>query len=257
MRHSQHRRPRGGGFADGYERANWPAARESGRSRSASRRALRLVVALGTGVFALGTVLAMVVAVVALGNSELTNPLSAAGRGLPAGISRANGHRGGSGVLLVAGKTLAHYSGHGAGRPAPLPIKVPGGTWGIYWSYRCPAGQQGTFALEEAGSHGSGKPNVDTSGRRGQGVWWDTSKPGHLDLLVVSDCPWQARVVLPLRTRDTGDHTGSHGRRHHHAGTHTPRPRHTPTPAPRPTHAPHPSPSPTARRQHAAGRSSP
>jgi hypothetical protein len=237
VRHSRHRRPRFSGRAEGYARSARPAA-GGGRPGSPARRALRLSLALGACVAAVGTVVAMVAAVVALGEGEMANPLSTAnsGAGLPSVTSQdpGSGH-----IVLAAGVTVHRYKGPGAAHPRRLQISVPG-TWGIYWSFNCPAGRQGTFAVKDTSGHSPGKLQVSASGKTGQGHWWNIPQPGYHDLLVISDCAWTARVVLPLVT-----HPSRQGHSHGHGGTHTPGPGHTPTTPPRPSPTPTPTPSPT------------
>jgi len=247
VRHSRHRRPHRGGRADGYSRSAWPPA-GGGRPGSPARRAVRLSLALGGCVAALGTVVGMVAAVVALGDGEMANPLSAANSGgFDSGLyPLTSQHAGSGGFVLAAGVTLHRYSGPGATRPRLLRIRVPG-PWGMYWSFSCPAGRQGTFAVEDASGHSPGDLKVRTSGRTGQGHWWNIPEPGYRDLLVISDCAWTARVVLPI----VAHHPSGLGHRRKHGRAPTPEPKRTPgrtpttSPRPTPTRNPTPSPSPS------------
>jgi len=72
----------------------------------------------------------------------------------------------------MAGATVAHYSGSGTIHPVTIRIDEAG-TWGISWTFSCPAGRPGNFAVEDNSNRTPGKLAIDTSGKGGQGIWWD------------------------------------------------------------------------------------
>ena len=235
---------------DGYVRAV-RARTADGSPRSKHRRALRVILVIGGGFAALATVLGMVAAMVALGEGELTDPFSAAGSGgvLP-NIQSLSSH--GPGSLsggLTAGKTIHNYAGSGASRPRKIPIKVSG-AWGIRWSFSCPAGRQGTFAMVDTSSKTKG---IHASGNQGQGLWRGSPDPGYHELLITSSCSWSADVVLPAPVLAPASHSHrpSSGPTHSPSTTPRPPPSHPPTPSPTPS--PSPSPSPTPRHTHTPG----
>jgi len=205
------------------------------------------MLAIGTGAAGLCVVSGMVTIVVALGNGEVTNPLSTATNGGPLPTTGSARH-GASlhGTDLVAGATIASYRGPGAAHPARIRIKAPD-TWGIYWSFSCPPGRSGDFAVEDTSNGTPGQLKIHDVGKRGQGLWWNIREPGYHVLLIISDCPWRAQVVLPTRASEPLRHS------HRHHPTSTPGPKNTHTPGPRHTQTPTPTPTPTPRHTHTPG----
>jgi len=249
VRHSRHRRPRRSGQPTGPPRSGERPA-GGGGSRPPARHALRLTLAIGTGAAGLCVVFGMVSLVVALGNGEVVDPLSTATNGAPLPVATSARHEAGpSGTGLVAGAAIASYRGPGAVRPARIRINVPD-TWGIYWSFICPAGRQGDFAVKDTSNGTPGQLNIHDMGQRGQGLWWNIREPGYHILLIISDCSWRAQVVLPARVNEPPGHSHQAPNGHHptpgpkHSPTPTPGPRHSPTPTPRPRHSSTPAPGP-------------
>ena len=234
VRHSRHRRPRLRGLA--YMRARFAQPAAAGLPASPARRAMRLMLALGAAAVALGTVLGMVAIVVTLGNGEIASPLSSAGvGGVIAGVATSTSpHQRPSAVSGIT--TIASYHGTHA-RRISIPVT---GKWGISWSFTCPAGTRGNFALEDTTSTAPDKLSVRVSGKASShGSWWGTSKPGRHSLLVTSTCPWSASLLAPVGAKS-----------HHTSGpTPTQAPTRTPSssPSPAPTSSsPSPSPTPTS-----------
>jgi hypothetical protein len=203
MRHSLERRPASRASAastpwdpcDGG--SNDPAAGFGSPPRSSAVRALRLVMAAGAAAAGLCLVLAMIALAVTIGGANIAGTVS---------DHAPKRHHGGTTSPAQPrphpGPAIVVYQGSGSGKHGPFDIKAPG-TWGLGWTFRCPAGLQDGFSVGEIGSgqNTAGKDiEISASGPAGSGLSWDPGDPGRHSLIVVSDCPWTIRIRLPRRT---------------------------------------------------------
>ncbi len=189
-RSGQHRQPQGRQPDDRAQPGDdktW-----AGWQRPHGRRALRLVVAIGTILGGLGLVLATMELIIELGPRQADPP------------------------KRVAGRTLVVHRGGRTGHPTKIPL--PGtGRDAIAWSFRCPPGQSGAFSLKD--HPGSNKTEVSRSGNHAHGVWLDQHARPLRSLYVVAACDWTARVVRPRQTRGPAPQPG-------HRATHKPKHQH-------------------------------
>ncbi len=189
-------------------------------------RLLRLLLVLVTAAAALTLVLAMVVLVVSLGERTtiaststeravrepggpaIHTPSPAGTSGQVSPVSASPWRPGGrprrrsgklqrqSGGPLVAGRTVASYDGSTTGQRGVFTIPRPG-NWALAWSYTCPDGQPGTFAVSEVHTSVPNTVDVAQAGLGGRGVTWIAADPGHHSLLVITNCDWSVRIMLP------------------------------------------------------------
>jgi len=239
VRHSRHRRPRISGRLDAHVRTIRPRAAH-GSPGSRLRRALRVILVIGGSAAAVGTAVGMVAAVVALGEGEIRDPLSAVSSGVLPGIGSLTSHGAGSLSTGLAGNTIHKYHGKGGERPRIVSFSVSG-AWQVRWSFRCRAGRQGSFVLTDTSGHAHG---IHTSGNRGSGLWPRSGKPGYHKLAITSNCQWSAYVVLRAPVHATVSHSARPSHSPRHSPSRSPRP--TPSSSPPPTPTPTPSPSPSA-----------
>jgi cell division septation protein DedD len=214
------------GRADRHARPAQQAAAVGGLG-SPARRAMRLMLALCAAAVALGTVLGMVAIVVELGNGEIAKPLNSAGGILPVPATTSTAP-----ATDAASTMVRHYHGPADTQGRTIKVKVAG-SWRINWSFTCPAGKKGHFALKDTTSNSVRKSRVE---KTGQGTW---SGNGPHNLLVTSNCQWKASLLPHRRTSGP---------------THSPSPTQTPStspaPSPSPTSSPPPSPSPSPSPHH-------
>lgn len=188
------------GWRDSFR---WPEFTVSAPSRPAVHRALRLVIAAGTAAAGVCLVLAMTVLVIQLGATRVTRTASSR----PTVVSQSGNSTaslGGPGPTAsdgtaghwIAGPAIASFNSTGAARNDQFAVSSPG-TWGLSWTFSCPARRSGTFQLTAKGTTTGDDVELDVAGPTGRGITWNTRDAGDHSLDVSSDCSWTARVVLP------------------------------------------------------------
>lgn len=208
------------------------------RPPSPLERVLRLVMATGAATAGVCLVLALVALMATAGSARLA--------GTHPGRQGASPSTVGPPTLLRAGRTVGFQSGSGQRLPFRFRIDQYG-QWGLAWSFRCPAGQRGEFALTVGGrDRDEHDENVDTSGTAGHEIVWHAPDQGDHQVMIVSSCPWTVRVVLPRapgspQANPTGRGKTPPGSQPSPSHPGSPRPS---TPHPTPSTTPHPHPSP-------------
>jgi len=177
-------------------------------------RVLRLIMTAGAVAAGLCLIVGMVLMVAAAGGtghagsgtgsgsrsggSQLTPPPHTGAHG-QAGVPDSNGHHPSMspGSRYRVSRTLRVFKGQGTGEPGPFRIGKPG-IWGLAWSYNCPPTRPGNFVLGETRTWIGFDVTQEAQGTWGQGLYWVTGDAGKHSLVVVSQCHWQLRVVLPV-----------------------------------------------------------
>jgi hypothetical protein len=97
---------------------------------------------------------------------------------------------------FVMGKTIDFYKGSGSGERGMFDIAAPG-NWGLAWQFDCPQGRPGDFVLGQIGGPLLSSVNVKVTGSSSHGLLWITKENGWHSVVVVSECSWIVRVVMP------------------------------------------------------------
>jgi hypothetical protein len=163
------------------------------RLRPPPHRLLRLLLAAGGAATGLCLVLGLVTFVITMGPGPHATPDASARATASPGGGGTKGNGGGHSLMLKGNG--------GAGQVKTQPITVPA-RWGLHWSFRCPDGHPGAFAVHDAGPNPADHVAITASGESGEGTWWDLRGPGVHVLRITAGCPWRARIVLP----DAGQH---------------------------------------------------
>ena len=97
---------------------------------------------------------------------------------------------------FVKGRTIDFYQGSGSGERGMFDIAAPG-NWGLAWQFDCPQGRPGDFVLGQIGGPLLSSVNVKVTGSSSHGLLWITKENGWHSVVVVSECSWIVRVVMP------------------------------------------------------------
>ena len=207
-------RPRGRGSVSGpahislpnpgrQDSFRWPELTASAPNRPAVHRVLRLVIAVGTAATGVCLVIALTVLVVQLGATGVgrtapRRPIAASQSGNSTVSRRGRPRPGPAGPATrwIAGPAIASFRGTGPARHDHFAVSSPG-TWGLSWSFSCPAPRSGFFRLTAKGTTTGDDVELDVAGPTGRGITWNTRDAGAHSLEVSSHCTWTARVVLP------------------------------------------------------------
>ncbi len=179
-------------------------------SPGAARRfhgVIRLVMAAGSVAVVFCLVLALVALVASLdsgprlagvASTRTLSTATAPAREPAAGRTGPGSSRPGGGHRAPGSRVIARYHGAGPATMGPFRVTRPG-TFGVAWSYACRGRRPGNFSVGETGGGPDGALDVSVSGPGGHGISWVPRDPGLHALVVVSDCRWTIRVVLPRR----------------------------------------------------------
>jgi hypothetical protein len=94
------------------------------------------------------------------------------------------------------GRRIASFAASGSVRTAGFTVPRAG-LWGLSWRYSCPVGLPATFVISEADTSLADTLDVSRSLPHGRGLRWIAHDAGRHRLLIVSNCAWTVRVVLP------------------------------------------------------------
>jgi|HubBroStandDraft_1064217.scaffolds.fasta_scaffold172441_1 hypothetical protein len=94
------------------------------------------------------------------------------------------------------GATVASYQGNGSARHERFLVRGIG-NWGISWNFSCAKPGTGSFGVSEADSKAADEIELTAYGPNGHGLSWNSHDPGDHSLVIVSNCSWVVRVVLP------------------------------------------------------------
>lgn len=217
--------------------------------RVSPHRLVRLLVTAGSAAAGLCLVVGLSALMVALGARQHGWPRASSQHTRSPGHGRRDGH--GNGNVRAVGRAL---TGKGGRRGLEVHVERQS-TWGLAWSFRCPAGRSGAFTVRAADAPASRDPLLRRVGEHRTGVWWNANDRGVHAVHIVSGCPWRAHIVLPGRARHRsasprpGNHRGpppnrgqGHRRKHGHGqkASHSPKPKHSH----KPKHTPGPDPTP-------------
>ena len=156
------------------------------------RRALRLVMAAGTG----GAGLCLVVGAVALVASVTEPAVATHAAATPRPYAAGQYSLGGASARAAPGRRgILVFTGHGSGNTGQFMIGSTG-TWRLDWSYSCKAfGQQAGFIVGEDGTGTVGGIRLDEVGASGHGAASAHEDAGTHYLAVTSECTWMIKVV--------------------------------------------------------------